>query len=64
MVARNPRASAILDDAKGVYIESYNYRDNPRLAFQAMAKMLEWSEKKKQQALLHHQELERGAGSS
>lgn len=64
VVARNPRGSAILDDAKGADIEIYNYRDNPRLAFQALAKILEWSEKKKQWALLKHQELERGAGSS
>ena len=61
-MARTPRGCPVLDDAIGVNIEQYRDKDNPRWAFQAMAKVLEWSEKKKQHAALQHQELERKAG--
>ena len=62
VIARTQRGCPVLDDAIGVNIEPYVYKDNPRWAFHAMAKLLEWSDKKKQHAALHHQELERNAG--
>jgi coenzyme F420 hydrogenase subunit beta len=62
VIARTSRACPILEDATGVNIEPYAFKENPRWAFQAMAKVMEWSEKKKQQAVLHHQELEKKAG--
>jgi coenzyme F420 hydrogenase subunit beta len=64
VIARTPRGCQIVDDATGVNIEPYNYLDNPRWAFQAMAKVLEQSEKKKHLAVLHHQELERKASEA
>jgi coenzyme F420 hydrogenase subunit beta len=62
VIARTQRGCPVLDDAIGVNIEPYVYKDNPRWAFHAMAKLLEWSDKKKQHAALHHQELEKNAG--
>lgn len=61
VIARTPRGCQIVDEATGVNIEPFSYRDNPRWAFQAMAKVLEQSEKKKRNAAQHHQELERKA---
>jgi coenzyme F420 hydrogenase subunit beta len=61
VIARTPRGCQVVDEATGLNIEPCNYQDNPRWAFQAMAKVLEQSEKKKRLAVLHHQELERKA---
>ena len=58
VITRTALGSSILADARGIAIEPYSYRDNPRLGFQAMAKVVEWSEKKKHRASLKHLELE------
>ena len=58
VITRTSLGSSILADARGIAIEPYSYRDNPRLGFQVMAKVVEWSEKKKHRASLKHQELE------
>jgi coenzyme F420 hydrogenase subunit beta len=59
VITRTAVGNAILAGARGIAIEPYSHKDNPRLAFQAMAKVVEWSEKKKHKATLMHQELER-----
>jgi coenzyme F420 hydrogenase subunit beta len=47
---RTPIGRAIFADAKGVELEEYDYRSNPQFADQAMAKVLDWSLKKKMKA--------------
>jgi heterodisulfide reductase subunit A len=54
--------SVLLADPRGVNIERFSYKNNPRWASQAMAKVLAWSNKKKHQAALKHQELEGKTG--
>ena len=48
-------------DSKGTDIEIFDYRDNPSFAADALAKVMEWSEKKKQHAAAKHRELEKKA---
>jgi coenzyme F420 hydrogenase subunit beta len=57
VVTRTPLGRAVLAHARGVGIELFNYRENASLVSQATAKVLEWSEKKKQSAAEQHQEL-------
>ena len=59
VMARSPLGRAILADAKGTDLEQFNYKDNPRLADLALATVMAWSEKKKQQAQAMHRELEK-----
>jgi len=59
VIARSPLGRAILADAKGTDLEQFKYKDDPQLANQAMAKVLAWSGKKKQQAQEMHRELEK-----
>ncbi len=59
VIARTRRGCQILDAAANVTIEPFFYRDDPRWAFKALAKVMEHSEKKKLAAALHHQELEK-----
>ena len=61
VIRRTPLGSLILADALGAGLEPYSQRANPRWAFQALTKVLEWSDKKKQLAALMHRELERKA---
>jgi coenzyme F420 hydrogenase subunit beta len=58
VIVRTRQGSEILNDATGVNIEPYMYRDDPRWAFKAKAKVTEQSEKKKERAARHHKELE------
>ena len=58
VISRTSLGSSVLADARGIALEPYSHQDNPRLGFQAMAKVLAWSEKKKLRAALKHQELE------
>ena len=62
VITRTAVGNRILTLAKCLDLEQYSYRDNPRLGFQALAKVLKSSEKKKHQAALMHQKLERKAG--
>ena len=57
VVTRTPLGRAVLAHARGVDIEVFNYRENASLVSQATAKVLDWSEKKKQSAAEQHQEL-------
>ena len=59
VMARTPLGRAILADAKGTDLEHFNFKDDPQLAQQALATVMEWSDKKKQQAQAMHQELEK-----
>jgi coenzyme F420 hydrogenase subunit beta len=59
VIMRSPLGRAIMADANGADLEAFNYRDNPRLTAQALEKVLEWSNKKKDRAREKHQELER-----
>lgn len=59
VITRSPLGRAVLADAKGVDVEVYSYKENPRFAAEAMATVVEWSEKKKQNAREKHQEIER-----
>jgi coenzyme F420 hydrogenase subunit beta len=61
VITRTPAGNRILASAKCMNLEQHSYRDNPQLGFQALAKVLAWSEKKKQRAALAHQEMERAA---
>jgi coenzyme F420 hydrogenase subunit beta len=59
VMARSPLGRAVLADARGTVLEQYNLKDNPQLARQALATVLEWSGKKKQYARERHRELEK-----
>jgi coenzyme F420 hydrogenase subunit beta len=59
VIARSPLGRAILADARGTDLEQFNYKDNPRLADLALATVMTWSEKKKQQAQAMHRELQK-----
>ena len=61
IIIRSPLGRAILASARGVDLELYNYRENPDLRPQAMAKILEWSDKKKRSAAEYYQQLEKKA---
>jgi coenzyme F420 hydrogenase subunit beta len=54
---RTPVGRAILADAMGVEIEEYDSRDNPQFADQVLAKVLDWSMRKKRKATEHRQKL-------
>ncbi len=59
VIARTPLGRAVLADAKGKDLESFNLKDDPQKVQQAMAKVMEYSCRKKQQAHAHHQDLEK-----
>ncbi len=59
VIARTPLGRAILADARGADLEQFNFRDDPQIAQRALAKVLEWSDKKKAHAQVMHQELEK-----
>jgi coenzyme F420 hydrogenase subunit beta len=61
VISRTPLGRAVLADAKGTDLEFFDYQDNPNFAAEAMAKVLEWSDRKKQRAADRHRELERKA---
>jgi coenzyme F420 hydrogenase subunit beta len=54
VIARTRQGCQVLDDATDVNLEPYIYRDDPRWAFKALARVMEQSEKKKVAAALHH----------
>ena len=58
---RTPLGRAVLADSKGTDIDIFDYRDNPNFAAEALAKVSEWSDKKKLHAAEKHQELEKKA---
>jgi coenzyme F420 hydrogenase subunit beta len=58
VIMRSPLGRAIMADANGADLETFNYQGNPRLASQALETVMEWSEKKKGRAAEKHQELE------
>jgi coenzyme F420 hydrogenase subunit beta len=58
VIVRSPLGRAIMADANGVDLETFNYQENPRLASQALETVLAWSDQKKQRAAEKHQELE------
>jgi coenzyme F420 hydrogenase subunit beta len=59
VIARTPLGRAILADARGTDLEQFNVKDDPQLAQHALAKVLEWSDKKKTHAQAMHRELEK-----
>jgi coenzyme F420 hydrogenase subunit beta len=59
VIVRSPLGRAIMADATGTNIERFSYKENPSLAAEALAKVMEWSAKKKQTAAARHQELEK-----
>jgi coenzyme F420 hydrogenase subunit beta len=61
VITRTPLGRAVLADSKGSDIEIFDYKDNPNFAADALAKVIEWSEKKKHHAAAKHQELEKKA---
>jgi hypothetical protein len=48
-----------LADAKGKDLDLFNLKDDPQRVQRAMAKVMEYSCQKKQQAKAHHQDLEK-----
>ncbi len=62
VIVRSPLGRGLLADAMEKYVERYNYRENPFLVSEAMAKILEWSDKKKHNAAAKHHELEMSHG--
>jgi coenzyme F420 hydrogenase subunit beta len=61
VIIRSSIGSTVWAEARGVDIEMYNYRENPALTSQVMAKVEEWSDKKKKSALEYFQDLEKKA---
>jgi coenzyme F420 hydrogenase subunit beta len=50
VMIRNPIGRAVFADARGKVIEEYDSREQPHFADQALAKVLDWSFRKKRQA--------------
>jgi coenzyme F420 hydrogenase subunit beta len=61
VLVRSPLGQKIWDRALGKDVELFNYRADPALVPQAMAKVREWSDKKKASALEQCQTLEKKA---
>ncbi|MFZ5451215.1 MAG: Coenzyme F420 hydrogenase/dehydrogenase, beta subunit C-terminal domain [Thermodesulfobacteriota bacterium] len=61
IIIRSPLGRAILASASGADLELFSYREDRNLVPQALAKILEWSDKKKQAAAEYHQQLEKKA---
>jgi coenzyme F420 hydrogenase subunit beta len=61
VISRTPLGRAVLADSKGTDIEIFDYKENSDFAGVALAKVIEWSEKKKHHASEKHQELEKKA---
>ncbi len=61
VIVRTPQGRAVLYQAMGSVIEVSQYRESPVLSQAIMAKVLEWSDKKKHSAKERFQELERRA---
>jgi coenzyme F420 hydrogenase subunit beta len=61
VIVRSPQGRAVLDQAMGVNIELFSYREQPSLMSESVAKVLEWSDKKKHSATEHLKELEKQA---
>jgi coenzyme F420 hydrogenase subunit beta len=59
VIARTPLGRAILADAKGKDLDPFNLKDDPQRVQQALATVMEYSSRKKQQAHAHHQDLEK-----
>lgn len=59
VITRTPLGRAVLADSKGSDIDIFDYKDNPNFAGDALAKVIEWSEKKKRHAETKHAELEK-----
>jgi coenzyme F420 hydrogenase subunit beta len=64
VVIRTPIGRAIFADAKGVELEEYDFKDKPEYASQVMAKVLEWSQRKKQNAAEHDEALKQSLGGA
>jgi coenzyme F420 hydrogenase subunit beta len=61
VIVRSPKGQKLLADALRADLELFNYKQDPLLGRTTMAKVLEWSEKKKSSATEHSQELEKQA---
>lgn len=61
VIVRSPQGQALLSKALRRDIELFNYRESPLRPQDVLAKVLEWSEKKKLAATEHFQELEKKA---
>lgn len=61
VIVRSPRGQALLANALRSDIELFNYKEVPLLSQAILAKVLEWSDKKKRSATEHFQELENKA---
>jgi len=59
---RTPIGRAIFADAMGPELEEYHYRDNPQFADQALAKVLDWSMRKKSHATEQRDKLRQSLG--
>ncbi len=58
VISRTPVGRAVLADSKGSDIEIFPAKNDPDFASKALAKVVEWSEKKKHYAAAKHAELE------
>ncbi len=61
VIIRSPLGQEVLENAQRRFIEPYSSREEPSPKFQALARVLEWSEKKKASAAAQLQELEKEA---
>jgi coenzyme F420 hydrogenase subunit beta len=59
---RTPIGRAILADAMGLRLEEYDAKNNPGFANQAMAKVLDWSMRKKRKAAEQREKLRQSMG--
>ena len=57
VITRTPVGRAVFADAKEADIQEYTYKDNPKFATEALHKLTQWSEMKKEAARKHHDEL-------
>ncbi len=62
VMTRSPLGRALVADARGVGIETYSLKDNPRLTTQVLTKVMEWSDNKKEAARENRTRLEQQAG--
>jgi coenzyme F420 hydrogenase subunit beta len=61
VIARTPLGRAVLADARDTDLEMYKYHENPQLGAQALALVMERSDRKKARAAEKHRELEKKA---
>lgn len=57
VITRTPLGRAMLADAKGQDVEEYSHKSNPKFATEALHKVEQWSEMKKEKARENHDKL-------